>query len=288
MDADPVPEFSSLDGPSGSQSRSADAVPYKVRATAVTHVGRVRERNEDAVAVGPCVWVSSRGTPAEVVLPLGDPVLCVVADGLGGHSAGDVASSYVVRRLSERAPGLQSGRALASALVEINEELRRLMAADPRTAGMGTTVAGLLITASEIFFFNVGDSRVYRQQDGFLRQLSVDDALHPDREPGGPRHRDSHVITQALGGSLDAAAPEPHIGSEPLTGGRRYLVCTDGLTDMVDIETMERCLEADDLTAVSRLLEVALAEGGRDNVSVIVVRVLPRMRDPDAGGGESG
>jgi serine/threonine protein phosphatase PrpC len=145
------------------------------------------------------------------------------------------------------------------------------MQGSPENKGMGTTVAGLLFRQSGHLHFNVGDSRVYRFKAGFLRQLSIDDVRSPAADPAEGR-RGSTVLTQCLGGAVAMSEIAPHVGTEPVVAGWRYLLCSDGLTDMVPLERIEAILNehADDPDAVAALLAAALAGGGEDNISIIV------------------
>lgn len=128
---------------------------------------------------------------------------------------------------------------------------------------MGTTVAGIVPTPAEILVFNVGDSRVYREQHGFLRQLTIDDRLMLA----------SRRLTQALGGAVRHVDIEPHVWRETWLSGRRYLICSDGLTDALNLDTLEDGLGADDMATVERLFERAMDAGGQDNISIILARV---------------
>jgi multidrug efflux pump subunit AcrA (membrane-fusion protein) len=151
------------------------------------------------------------------------------------------------------------------------EELDQAIAADDRMdqdaahAGMGTTVAGLRIAADGILVFNVGDSRVYRVQDGFLSQLSIDDVP-------AQRMKRSGLVTQSVGGGKRFTEIRPHVLRQSF-GPWTYLLCSDGLYDAVKIEDMEASLDADLGNAARRLLERALANGARDNVSALLVRI---------------
>ena len=138
------------------------------------------------------------------------------------------------------------------------------MAADRSFRGMGTTVAGLLLSAARVLWFNVGDSRVYRYRDGSLQQLSV------DHVPPGLR---SGIITQSLGGGFGFVPIEPDIGADDLAVPSRWLVCSDGLTDMIDDTEIARCLEDNDEEAARKLFEAAMAAGGDDNISIILTSV---------------
>jgi serine/threonine protein phosphatase PrpC len=140
------------------------------------------------------------------------------------------------------------------------------MAAEPMFIGMGTTVVGLLLAADRVIWFNVGDSRLYRCGNGALQQISVDDV------PPGER---TGMITQSLGGSFAFTPVEPHIGSDALAIPSRWLLCSDGLTDMLGFKEIARCIEADDEEAAQDLIQAALAAGGHDNISLIIVSVGP-------------
>jgi len=232
--------------------------------TAFTHQGRVRDGNEDSITVAG--WVSDvamsglRRSRHELT----EPVLCAVADGMGGHAAGEIASRYAIKRLAAEPFAGSEASAVAGVLAAINAELYQTMAADRSFRGMGTTVAGLLLSAARVLWFNVGDSRVYRYRDGSLQQLST------DHVPPGAR---SSVITQSLGGALAFTAIEPDIGADDLAVPSRWLVCSDGLTDMVGDADITRCLEGHDEEAARKLFEAAMVAGGVDNISIILASV---------------
>jgi serine/threonine protein phosphatase PrpC len=153
---------------------------------------------------------------------------------------------------------------VAAALALINAELYQSMAGEAAFRGMGTTVAGLLLTPARAAWFNLGDSRVYGYRGGRLAQLSVDDV------PPGPR---SGALTQSLGGGHSFMPVAPHIGSDDLRIPSRWLVCSDGLTDMLDDTEIERAMVAGDEEALRALFTQAMTAGGKDNVSIIVVSV---------------
>lgn len=234
-----------------------------------SHVGAVRDHNEDTAVVAG--WTSGGASmPDPVVLTPRDGVLLIaVADGMGGHAAGEVASSHVATGLAAVREQLGDEPTLRAAIERLNAELFTMMAADPSRLGMGTTLAGVVIAEGRVLAFNVGDSRVYRELDGYLGQLSVDDT------PAGER---TAVITQALGGATNFQAIAPNVTTESQTPGRRYLLCTDGLTDELSLDAIEACLDDDDEASVRRLIAAAIAAGGQDNVTV----ALLRLPDPEA------
>jgi serine/threonine protein phosphatase PrpC len=231
--------------------------------SAFTHRGRVRARNEDAIVVGNWVSPPEMQSPHSIRCELAQPLVCAIADGMGGHRAGEVASRHAVRQLAAASERLTSAKRVAECVTGINGRLYEAMAHDPSLEGMGTTVAGLVLSEPAIWF-NVGDSRVYRFRGGRLSQLSVDDV------PPGPRFG---YITQSLGGATPTAPVEPHLGEEALSASTRFLLCSDGLTDMLGDDVIADCLALDDANAVARLFELAMDAGGADNVSIVIARV---------------
>ncbi|WP_432829117.1 PP2C family protein-serine/threonine phosphatase [Dactylosporangium sp. CA-092794] len=220
-----------------------------IRAGAATDVGKVRRRNEDSALVGTSVFA--------------------VADGMGGHAAGDVASRLAVaalERLDEVAnPGPLDVR---DEIVQANADILAAAVADPTQGGMGTTAAGLclgLIEGDECWIvFNVGDSRVYRYATGALDQLTVD---HVAPEAVTMRRG---VITRALG---TEPGPRPDLWVRTAVPGERFLVCSDGLPLEVGDDEIAEVLGAveDPERAAEELVRRAVQAGGRDNVTVVVV-----------------
>jgi serine/threonine protein phosphatase PrpC len=252
------------------------AGPRHLRATALTHQGAVRASNEDTIAVGDWIRSLPMAAPAAVEHSLAEPVICLVADGMGGHAAGEVASRAVAEHLCRRAAAATDEAAIARLLHEANDELFALMAESPVWHGMGTTVAGLSIGPSGVIAFNVGDSRIYRIEAGALVQLSTDDTPGPKLPDGRTAVYTSSMISQVLGGYGPDRPGEriaPHVLCEPLADGARYLTCSDGLTDLLEPAAIEALLDDDDLASAQALFEAAMAEGGDDNVSLILLRV---------------
>ncbi|ROQ41279.1 protein phosphatase [Frondihabitans sp. PhB188] len=237
----------------------------------VTDVGKRRAHNEDSfIAKSP---------------------LFVVADGMGGHSAGDVASDAVVTRLDAAASGdffdtdsLEKALRLATDDIEV--------AAVGTELGVGTTVTGAILTkdgdAPYFTIFNVGDSRVYMLDSDVLRQVTVDHSvvqemvqagmLHPD---DAESHPDSNVITKAIG---FGAEPSPDYWRVPARPGLRLLICSDGLTKELNPRAIATLLgaNASSEAAAQALVTAAVAAGGRDNVTAVVVDVRGARRAHEA------
>jgi serine/threonine protein phosphatase PrpC len=245
--------------------------PIHLRATAFTHQGAVRARNEDTIAVADWITGEPMAQPRIVERAVVDPIICLVADGMGGHAAGEVASRSVAEHLCRRAAEAVDEAGVAALLRAADAELFARMQEQPSWRGMGTTVAGLGVAPGRVMAFNVGDSRVYRIEEGALVQLSTDDTPGPKLADGRTAALTSNLVTQALGGAHHLAGIEPHVVSEPLEDGARYLICSDGLTDLLDRPTLEALLDRDDAASAQALFEAAMARGGTDNVSLVLL-----------------
>lgn len=229
--------------------------------TGRSHRGLVRDHNEDSGFAG--------------------PYLQLVADGVGGAAAGEVASAtaaYVTTAVALGRPEDDVVSLLREAVGRAHEQLRRGTEADPDRAGMGTTLTAVLTDGSRAALVHLGDSRAYLVRDGKLARLTRDQTFVQMLVDAGTitaeqarRHPQKNVVLQAL----DATAPpEPDLVGVDLRVGDRLLVCSDGLTDMVDDAGIAEALAPPDRDrAADALLEAALAAGGRDNVTVLVADV---------------
>ena len=234
--------------------------------SALSHIGAVRDHHEDSLAAGPwtlCATVTDN--PQTLLFPLGTPLVVAVADGLGGHPGGEVASALVVRQLAQLGPLLETEERVREALAACNRAVYATAERNPTLTAMGTTVAGVVVTADHVLAFNIGDSRVYAAGPGGLRQLSTDDRP-PDGELPG-------LVTQALGGDVEPAAVDPHLVTSPLSADTSYLICTDGLTDSVPTGVLTEVLsEHQDARALFALWKAAVEAGGPDNITIALVR----------------
>jgi PPM family protein phosphatase len=250
-----------------------------VEVSVITHDGLVREHNEDSVVVGPwttCATVTT--APATFALPLLDPVVIAVSDGLGGHPAGEVASSVAVQTLARLAPQLSDADAVRQAVEASNRTVFAEAARHPAREGMGTTIAGVVLTSAEAYVFNVGDSRVYAYGPEGMLQISVDDS--PPLPPGATH---TAIITQILGGYGDPEPLDVHVSTHPIDEDMRYLVCTDGLTDVIDDAEIAAVLEENrGVAAVFELWRAAITGGGPDNITVAIAEIVSMEAPPDA------
>lgn len=229
-----------------------------------TDTGRLRAFNEDRMLVGNRVWA--------------------VADGMGGHAAGDVAAALVIRRLTEfDAMPVVRPADVAAVVIRANEDVLAHAQRHPEAWGMGSTVTGLVecLVGGEPHWaiFNVGDSRVYRFTGHRLRRATIDHSetqelidrgLLTPAEAG--THALRHVITRSVG---TRPPPLVDVWVVPCSPGQRFLLCSDGLTSELSDEQIEAMLAATDdpMFACEALVAAVLRTAARDNVSVIVVDV---------------
>jgi serine/threonine protein phosphatase PrpC len=240
---------------------------------ALSHLGNIRPSNEDAVAVGKELISADKFGPKRFTVA-GSHCVLMIADGMGGHSQGALASKTALESLIRSSDEATDTIKWENALHAANDAIYECMANTSAARGMGTTIVGSAVSSMGIVYFNVGDSRLYRHSSSEFVRLSRDDVPIGTSGPG-PR-RSSHLITQSLGGHRTNTPIRPHLGSTgPLTIGETLLLCSDGLTDMVRDDDVASVIEAlkDVEECASGLLDLALSNGGRDNISIVVARL---------------
>jgi serine/threonine protein phosphatase PrpC len=251
----------------------------EIKSHGVTHVGKQRQHNEDAFLVAD------------------EAKLYLVADGMGGHAAGEIASRIAVDSISEfilhtreddgtwpHAYDEQYKRStnrLMAAVRLANTRVLEAMRKDARLRGMGTTVVACLADDDTMSVAHVGDSRAYLVRDGRLSRLTNDHSWVFEQVQAGmlteeeaEKHPLRNVITRALGGALSVSPDASEVASKP---GDVYLLCSDGLTGMVPEEEILRVVDdnKDDLEAACQeLIDRANERGGLDNVTAILVKTI--------------
>jgi PPM family protein phosphatase len=243
-----------------------------------THTGMVRSHNEDSIAID------------------GEIGLAVLADGMGGYNAGEVASGIATAlissetreamiRLSPHEVDAATGSPQATVLLrdiiaKANTSIFQSANSQPQYAGMGTTLVVALFCNNQITIAHIGDSRCYRQRGGKLEQVTRDHSLLQEQIDSGlltkeaaKRSQNKNLVTRALG--IEPAV-EAEIHTYPAQEGDIYLICSDGLNDMVEDEDIEMTLEALGANlqlAAEQLVQMANDNGGRDNISVVLIKV---------------
>lgn len=239
----------------------------------VSDVGCVRDNNEDG-------WLARNLTQ--------DQWLLLVADGVGGRDAGEVASATVVEVFDQLAASGKLNAAsnaelapalLSQAVQKAHVSVARAAEAAAQKASMSCTLSVALVSGSRVNIVQVGDSRVYHWRDGELRQLTLDQTvamqllqdgrITPEQVPG---HPDRNTLFQSIGLEASGSPLEPAHTECELQAGDRLLLCSDGLTDMLNDADISALLAQTEVVddAAEALVQAALAAGGRDNVTVVV------------------
>jgi protein phosphatase len=200
---------------------------------------------------------------------------------MGGHAAGEVASSTVIAALADLDTEIEADElveALVSAMHDANANLRAMSARDGSLDGMGTTVTAILASGDQFGVLHVGDSRCYLLRDEVLSQITHDHTLVQDLVDQGritPEQANSHPQRSLLMRALDGREVDPDLSLRQARVGDRYLLCSDGLSGVVSGETiLEALLGTSPQDAVDRLIELALKGGGPDNITVVVADVV--------------
>ena len=236
---------------------------------AMTDVGRRREMNQD--------YVYATGQP---IGPF--PNLLVVADGMGGHKAGDFASKFTVEVVKREIAGSRSRKpekVLHDAIQVANRELISVASSDVKLEGMGTTLVVATVIGDTLYFANIGDSRLYLIDDN-IKQLSKDHSLVEEmvrlggiKAEDARNHPDKNIITRAMGVKDEA---EADFYEFRIKRGDKILMCTDGLSNMVEDEDMFGLVKGsrDVVEAVQMLIDRANSNGGRDNIGVVLAEPI--------------
>jgi len=249
-----------------------------IEMASATHTGMVRAHNEDSI-----------GTDSSIGL-------AVLADGMGGYNAGEVASGIAVAlitnetretvlRIPPYEPDAETGepmanRILRNVITRANSSIYQAANSQPQYAGMGTTLVVALLCDNHISVAHIGDSRLYRLRGGQLEQLTRDHSLLQEQIDSGMitkemarRSQNKNLVTRAVGIEPDVEADENNFEA---ADGHLFLLCSAGLNDMVedeDIHLTLSTLSANLPLAASQLVQMANDNGGRDNISVILIRV---------------
>ena len=241
--------------------------------TSASRVGCVRRQNEDMILVD-SHFVRNSDYATTATLKSEDRYIIAVADGMGGHNRGDVASNDVLKNLQFYYHDLPMGlgaseyyEAVVEWLDSINNYIASKGRADEQYQGMGTTLVALSYYCGDFYTVNCGDSRLYRFRDGQLTQLTTDHSLN--ELLGEEKH--TNIITNCIGGGSTSSYADMIQITNDVKTGDLYMLCSDGLTDMVPDDKITELLAGG--ADANALCEAAIAAGGFDNVSTCIIKV---------------
>lgn len=252
----------------GTSTATTSVQPLRLTIHGATDVGRVRQNNEDAIG-----YDAERG-------------ILVLADGVGGQAGGEIASRLTVEWCLQQLAELLDGDSqivtqdfsteLREQVVVCNARLFSESQLQPGCYGMSTTLVLAVVRENRLYHCHLGDSRLYRLRDGQLQQLTQDHTLVQELEnaygAGAGDMAPSNIITRAMGAALEC---KPDCGSSDLHDGDLFLLCSDGLSNYMTLADLRNSLSAEpDLQALSsQLIEEANWRGGRDNISVLLLKI---------------
>lgn len=246
----------------------------KLSISAASYVGCVRHNNEDMILVGD-KFIRNNSYWTMVDTADSDRYLIALADGMGGHSSGEVASNDVLHNLQYYFSDLPAtlcvedfNEAIFEWLESMNNIIDSKGRVEPRYAGMGTTLVALAFYNDDYYWMNCGDSRLYRLHGTALQQLTTDHSL--SNLTGSGQH--SNVITNCIGGGCKTSFVDMVQCTAEVTPGDVLMLCSDGLTDMLtDIELLSLLENGADASKLCKAAELA---GGFDNVSATVIKIV--------------
>ena len=243
---------------------------------AISDIGLVRSNNEDIALLGDSL-VRDGASSRRLSLNDTRPVIFGVADGVGGANSGEIASRKaalgILRGLQSLEPGIsvdQLARNLASLAREVNDEIVRDGSSSRRHAGMATTLSALIAYQQELILLHAGDSRVYRLREGLLELVSRD---HTVRAMTNNPEIPGNILANCFGISEDFFADVARLGSL-CEFNDRYLICSDGLSDLLDHDEMQHIMRRDEtlVRIAEQLVAAAHESGARDNVTLVVAQ----------------
>lgn len=246
----------------------------RILLTAASRVGCVRSNNEDMVLAYD-KFVRSEVYQTEFLTENTDRFVIAVADGMGGHNAGEVASAdalenlqFFINDLPQNLSSVEFNEMIMVWLDSVNKMIASKGLVNPSMSDMGTTLVGIIYYNKKYYWVNCGDSRLYRYRNGQLLQLSTDHSLNTAN--GEKKH--TNIITNCIGAGCKTSYIDMYEFTDEFLEGDTYLLCSDGLNDMIKDEEIAQ-LMAEGANA-NQLCEAAIVAGGFDNVSVCVFSIL--------------
>lgn len=240
----------------------------RIKYDVISHVGNVRTNNEDmALVFGEQIRDTSASFTFDV--PKNLRFAAIVSDGMGGYEKGEIASEMATRSFDKFLSSLPTNLDSNNLIIEIKQWVRNINGEILETAngsGMGCTFCGIIIYEDSVFTINIGDSRIYRLRYDYLKLLTTD---HSERNRTGNLDIPSNLIYNALG------IPQAFADISPtkIVKGDKYIICSDGLNDMVEDNDIANIMSLKDV-CTRNFIDAALSAGGKDNITVILLEIF--------------
>ena len=250
----------------------------KLEYIGLTDKGRVRDHNEDSYLANGRIFTSLNRGGEESITKIEDfdsPLIFAVADGMGGHEGGEVASNMALELLKEKLVSLPEESTIEfirSTFQEIHLEVLR-MGREMDKNGMGTTLTGCIFWKTKFYVFNIGDSRVYRFRGDYIAQLTRDHSL---REETGDETLQKNIITSCIGGGIEEIRIDVTDFSSKIAEGDLFFLMSDGIVDSLTDDDLEISFQTKDRSlgdTLREVLELSLEKGSTDNVTGILIRI---------------
>lgn len=246
----------------------------------LTNIGLNRLNNEDSILIGNNIISSISMDNSEKIVSVDNPFLCAVADGMGGHNKGEIASYFVLNDLRQNIHNITDISSLKENLLKIKENLDSYVSNNIEYTNMGTVIAGVLILDNEFIVFNVGDCRVYENNYGYTQQLTKDHSFVFNLYEIGEltydeinSHPKKHIVTSAFIGNknseLDNIFIKKFVFSSFL---KELIICSDGIWETLNITDFDECFKSN--SPINFLKQKTIEGGANDNFSGIYIKVI--------------
>jgi PPM family protein phosphatase len=250
-----------------------------IRACYLTNIGKIRTNNEDSLLVHDLI-VSETNMNEPLTLSIDEKrCLFIVADGMGGHAKGELASRVVLEVMHDKQMAIQSLEDIPDLIELARKNLNELVTVDKELIGLGSTAAGIIINDDRAFIFNCGDSRVYKLNGKFLEKITHDHSIVQNLVDSGEitedemrTHPRKNIITSAIMGDLKEAAPESYLREISVHFEQCFLLCSDGVWEGLSIDDLEQCFNGSEIKEKAIALYSAIINGeAQDNFSFIII-----------------
>jgi PPM family protein phosphatase len=254
----------------------------KIKTSYLTNFGNHRVKNEDSLLVQYDVIYQSQMFESENRIIQSENSIFCVADGMGGHLGGELASRSVLFYLKDQFSKLKSFRSIRKALNN-SKKMLNTIAFETKTFGLGTTISGLLIRKNKAILFNCGDSRIYKLEGNNLIRLTNDHSVVQSMYNKGlieeeemRTHPNKNLLTSAIIGDFTSNLPQIYFNSLNIKAGDQFFLCTDGLWEsMSKLELESIFFNSEEMSDTAfRLNDFSLTNGGRDNITLILIEIL--------------
>lgn len=246
----------------------------------LTNKGLKREKNEDAILLNNLIIQDDNMQLPSQVDFINEELLVAVADGLGGHRGGEIASKLTLEILVQYYP--LNENEITKTLRQAHHRLLNYIASNPQYYGFGTCIAGTLIKKNQAIIFNVGDCRVYKFHNNVLCQITKDHSLVQEYIDKGlitkeqaHSHPQRNIVTESIGGIMDYRLIDVRTYKEMLTDNDTLIICSDGLFDMLEEQEIEACINNDLEKGILQLFNQTLQKGAKDNISIVLCQYIP-------------